>query len=564
MTGEPLVRRVAWLALLLVAALVFWPAMHAPFVYDDKLEVIGNDTIRFLDEWRAILGYNLNRPLLLYSYALNFDRFGLDPFGYHLTSLAIHGLAIGAALLLAEGVARLSGHAQPLLVGVVTAAVWGLHPMTTQGVIYITGRSESLCGLFVFAALAAWAAALLQERSPARPARAWLLRGLGLLAMLGAATSKEVGLMAPFCALAMELLLGAPASAAGMAGRLRATRWGWYLPAFLLIALGVGLRLSQGLDLIPREVDRALPVQLTTSATVWLRYVGLWLLPIGQTLFHVQADLAPGSAAGGLGIVGWVMLVVVGWAWGRRAPIAGWALCAGALLLLPSSSVAPLKETLAEHRAYLTGFAIWLPIVAGLLRWRPASVVPLVLLIAAFSASTAARSRVWASEEGLWIEATERAPASAAAWYGLGDAQRFAGRMDAAMGSYQRSIELDAGHHDARVNLGIARAELGDVGGARDAWKEALRRQPSNCKAHNNLGFLALSRQEYDEALTEFRSTLAWCPEDVRAHYGLGNLYYGPRRDAERARLHYEAVLRIEPTFSRSAEVRERLLELTW
>jgi protein O-mannosyl-transferase len=547
-----------------VAALVFWPGMRGPFVYDDKLEVIGNDTIRFLDEWRAILGYNLNRPLLLYSYALNFDRFGLDPFGYHLTSLAIHGAALGAALLLGEGVARLAGHPQPLLVAVVATALWGLHPMTTQAVIYITGRSESLCGLFVFAGLAAWAAALLQERSARQLGRAWLLRGLGLLGMLAAASSKEVGLMAPFCALSMELLLGGPASTAGWPGRLRAVRWGWYLPAFLLLGLGVGLRLSQGLDLIPQEVDRALPVQLTTSATVWLRYVGLWLVPVGQTLFHVQPDLTPTSAAGAAGILGWLLLVGLAWTWGRRAPIAAWSLCAGALLLLPSSSVAPLKETLAEHRAYLTGFAIWLPIVAGLLRWRPASVAPLVLLAAGFAVLTTGRSRVWSSEEQLWVEATTRAPSSAAAWYGLGDAQRFAGRMDAAKGSYEQSLKLDSAHNDARVNLGIARAELGDFGGARDAWKEALRLQPSNCKAHNNLGFMALSRQEYDEALTEFRSTLAWCPEDVRAHYGLGNLYYGPRRDADRARLHYEAVLRLEPTFSRSAEVRDRLLELTW
>jgi protein O-mannosyl-transferase len=562
-SGEALGRRLAWLALAALAALAYWPGLHGPFVYDDKIEVVGNDTIRFLAEWRAILSYNLNRPLLLLSYALNYAAFGLDPWGYHLTSIGIHLLGVGAALLLAEGVLRLSGHPRPLVAAVLAAGLWGLHPMGAQAVLYVTGRSESLCGAFALAGLAAWAAALSAEARGGRGGAP--LRLLGLLAMVGAMASKEVGLVAPLVAGAMELLLGpGPRGAGDRAGRLRAVRWGWYLPLVLLVALGVGLRLAQGHALLPREVDRPLGVQLTTMATVWLRYAGLWLLPLGQTLFHVQPDLRPASVPGALGVVGWIAALCFGLAWGRRDPLAAWALLGGALFLLPSSSVAPLKEAMAEHRAYLTGFFLWLPLVAlALRRWGRAA-LPVALVALGFGLATRGRSAVWADEARLWEEATARAPASADAWYGLGDAHRFAGRMDEAERAYLQALEQDPGHADARVNLGIARAELGDEAGAREAWMEALRRQPSNCKAHNNLGFLALSRRRYDEALSEFRSTLAWCPEDVRAHYGLGNLYHGPRRDPDRARLHYEAVLRLEPTFSRAAEVRERLLELTW
>jgi hypothetical protein len=57
---------------------------------------------------------------------------------------------------------------------------------------------------------------------------------------------------------------------------------------------------------------------------------------------------------------------------------------------------------------------------------------------------------------------------------------------------------------------------------------------------------------------------LAWCPEDIQAHYGLGNLYYGPIREAERAALHYEAVLYLDDSFVEAEFVRARLLELTF
>ena len=46
----------------------------------------------------------------------------------------------------------------------------------------------------------------------------------------------------------------------------------------------------------------------------------------------------------------------------RRQPAAGWALVCAALFLLPSSSFVPLKENMAEHRAYQTG--MWLALAA--------------------------------------------------------------------------------------------------------------------------------------------------------------------------------------------------------
>ena len=291
----------------------------------------------------------------------------------------------------------------------------------------------------------------------------------------------------------------------------------------------------------------------------------LWLLPVGQTLFHHVPDTSPLSLRGFGAISGWVAMVAGGVWWGRRNPLAGFALVAGALFLIPSSSFVPLKENMAEHRAYVLGLYLSLAIAwsipeSGRRRWMWAG----VLLVPVLVAATVARNQVWSSEEALWTEATQRNPEVADAWYGLGDARRFATDFGGAIAAYEEAVARDPGHLDAWNNMGIAKAQLGDPSGARAAWKSALRQDRTYCKAHGNLGGLALDQGDLDEAVMELHTTLEHCPYNANAHYRLGTLFYENRRDVRRATQHYEAVLKIDPQHSRADIVRQRLLELTW
>lgn len=558
MNTDALVRRLGWIAIAVVILWLYLPVLNAPFVYDDKIEVIGNTTIRFLQEWRAIALYNVSRALLLLSYAVNYHYSLDEPSGYHLTNIVIHTLTVGAGVLMAESIGRLARLPRPLLAALVAGALWAIHPMNTEAVTYITGRSESLCALWCFTALLCQASALLARRE-GRQAASFTWR-LGVIAAFGAAAiSKEVGAMIPASILAMEWLLGGRRAD----GR-RHIEWRWMAPFVVLIAIAIVARYHYTGQLLPREVDRPLHVQLTTQAWVWLRYIGLWLAPTGQTLYHHIPDLSVADTRGLIGWLGVGGLGAGGLAWGRRNPAAGFALLCGALYLLPSSSVVPLKESMAEHRAYQTGLWLLLALTwsipagmqkkAGIL----AGVLALPLLLA-----TQARNDVWGSEEALWQEAVDHHPEVAEAWYGLGDAQRFAQHHEQAAVSFERAVELDPKNLDAWNNLGIVRAELGDARSA-DAWRAALRISPSYCKAHNNLGSLAYREKRWDAAIAEFRSTLAHCPDSVVAHYHLGNLYAGPRFSRERAIVHFEAVLTLAPTFRFAAEARQRLLELTW
>ena len=554
-------QRLLWIALSALILIAWWGSFDAPFVYDDKVEVVGNRTIRVLERWREIGAYNRSRPLLIFSYAWNFDREGFNPVGYHLTNIGVHAAAAIAALGMLASLGRLFKVDHVLPRAFLIVSLWAVHPMVTESVTYTTGRSETLCAAFCFAAIGAWSRAAMLARGGGR---SWPWRFGGILAFVCAVLSKEVAFVVPLILVAVEW------AALGIEGvpvreRLRRPRWLWLAPLVVGLVGAVMLRLQQGGPLLPVEVRRPALVQLTTSAEVWREYLRLWILPVGQTLFHAQQDVDPASVRGVGAWLGWLGMVGGGLWLGRRRPVVGLLLLLAGLTLLPSTSVPMLKEHMGEHRSYQAGLWLLAAIGFGLPASRPrwTGGVWLVLLVGAIL-GTRARNAVWMSEIALWEEAAERSPESAEAWYGVGDARRFAKDFSGAVRAYEQSAALDPRHVDTWNNLGIAHAEVGDVNQARKAWRAALDVRPSYCKAHNNLGSLAYRFKEWEEARRELQSTLAYCPDSVVAHYLLGNIYYGPRRDKRKARIHYEAVVALDTNFDHGATVKERLLELTW
>ena len=207
MTRDGQMLRLGWMVILGLVALAYINGVHAPFVYDDRIEVVGNSTIRDLGALRSVLEYNVSRVLLILTYAWNFQSFGLDPFGYHVTNLVIHGLAVGAGISFAFRLGRRGDHPRPMRIALLTALVWAIHPMGSEGVIYITGRSESLCALFVFSALALWAEALVREKKQDVAAR--MVRTMAIVVTLFSMGTKEVAIMTPFALFAMEWMLRA-------------------------------------------------------------------------------------------------------------------------------------------------------------------------------------------------------------------------------------------------------------------------------------------------------------------------------------------------------------------
>src|SRR4051812_25937397 len=133
----------AWPILLVgvLAAVVYANALHNPFVYDDHDTVLSNRSLADLSNVRFLLVYTPFRPLVNLSYALDRFVWGIDPFGFHVTSVALHVVAsmlfcvLLQRLLRDGGTRRWSGVA-----AFAGAALFAVHPLQTEAVGYVSGR----------------------------------------------------------------------------------------------------------------------------------------------------------------------------------------------------------------------------------------------------------------------------------------------------------------------------------------------------------------------------------------------------------------------------------------
>ena len=156
--NEPLLLSIV----LSVTALVYSPALRFAFVFDDHWQLVEN---QWVQAWRFVPGYfaghvwqhlgakspdNYYRPLNFVWYRVNDALFGLHPAGWHGAAILLHVFATFLAYQVAR---RVTGRP---LVAAATALVFGIHPMRHEVVGWISGTTESLYAVFLFAAFLAY------------------------------------------------------------------------------------------------------------------------------------------------------------------------------------------------------------------------------------------------------------------------------------------------------------------------------------------------------------------------------------------------------------------------
>lgn len=195
------------LALLLTLA-AFGGGLHGGFVGDD-FAYVGRFAALPLAEWPALFardwsggvwGYPLPelRPVTALTLLLDARLWGVNPFGFRLTNLVLHAASAGLVGWLAW---RATGRS--LTAAAVAAALFVLHPVHVEPVVWITGRVDLVPTLAYLAGVVAFVR--YRDGASAR----WL--PVLWLAYAAAAFAKEFGLTLPLMLLAADLLWLRPA-----------------------------------------------------------------------------------------------------------------------------------------------------------------------------------------------------------------------------------------------------------------------------------------------------------------------------------------------------------------
>lgn len=524
-------------------------SFHGPFIYDDRMNIVENPHVRAL--WP--LSHSLSapdqsslagRPVLAFSFAISYALFGLDVRGYHAMNLAIHLVAglvlfglVRRTLLSSPLRDRIAGSATTL--AAVTAALWVVHPIQSECVTYITQRAESLAGLWYLLTLYC-----VVRAEDATRRRAWHFAAV-IACALSMAT-KEVAATAPISVLLYDAVF--LSGSIRVALKRRAPLYACLAATWLLLAalMASGPRsTSVGFDMAGLT---AWSYALTQSG-VLLHYLRLaiWPHPLcfdyDWPVAQSFRDVWPFAVA----LVALIVATIV--LYRKNRPLAFCVLWFF-LILAPTSSVVPLKESAVEYRMYLSlaGF-VGLVIIGGysiLRRQRAVRVVLALLLIAAASVGTYARNQVYRSDLSLWQDTVNKRPANAKARCALGAAFLDLGRHEKAWEQLEQARALDADDAKTHYNLGLVYAQLGRSTEAIAAYREAIRLRSNDFPPRYNLANLLMSLGRVSEAVGEYREAVRCSPDDYRGHFNLA-LALQKLGHTDGAVAEYRAVLRLKP-----------------
>src|SRR3989344_4595423 len=183
------------LFLFIVTFLLYTPSLFGQFVWDDEDFVYANTYVqqfqidKFFIE-NAIAGRggkqsNYYRPIQETIYAMEYKIVGQNPFLYHLNNNVLHALVVVVlyAVLLKIGI--------PYLTALFAVLFFAIHPVQTEAVSYISGRSDMLYVFFLGVSILFF----LKKKAE----HAWLSMFFFLLALLSKETALIGVVLLPVC-----------------------------------------------------------------------------------------------------------------------------------------------------------------------------------------------------------------------------------------------------------------------------------------------------------------------------------------------------------------------------
>ena len=335
-------------------------ALDNPFVYDDFRTVLENPSIDDVWAVQTIVYREITRPLVNFSYAVDRAIWGGSLFGYPRDQRAAACPQRAAAVPVGTADGRRPAgppggepDSRPIratVVAIATAGAFGLHPMMTEAVGYISGRSEVLCAVFFLGALLAARRWMLGE------GRVWIVAAVGLWA--GAMLSKEVAATWPLVVLGYDrvVIAGDPAAAR--------RRWRRVIGPLLGLTLLAGIGQAGGADPGRESWQRRhlLAVRVRRNGG------DAPLLP-ADDVARKPVDLPPGERARrppspqiALALLWLAAWLGTAWKLSRHEGAIALGMAWFVLLLVPSSVLVllDLGEPMAEHRVYLAAAGLFL------------------------------------------------------------------------------------------------------------------------------------------------------------------------------------------------------------
>lgn len=544
----------------LITFIAFAPALHNGFVsWDDEKNFLDNPHYRGLgvDQltwmWTTFhMGHYV--PLTWMTLGLDYLLWGMDPRGYHLTSLLIHSGNAVALFLVARRL--LASSAMPRISLTIAAAfaalLFSVHPLRVESVAWATERRDVLSLLFALLCVLSYL------RSAEQPSqRRWYWMSVVLFAC--ALLSKATVVTLPVVLLIMNVYPLQRVSFVTL--RLAALRRvSVELLPFVLLSVATIV-----LSVVALHPGAQLPLGGKIAVSMFSLCFYLWktIAPIGLSPLYEMPRVVDPVATRYLASYATAVLVTLAVvAWRNRWPALAAAWFAFLVLSLPMLGIIQNGPQIAADRyTYHSAPALAL-LAAAILNHAMSRDRTVTLRIASVAATVALvfltwrQCGVWRDSNSLWTRvlavdttsayahsaaatllfqgnrvdegleesrvATGLDPALAEAHNNFGVGLSRQGHYADAVAHFRRALDLKPSYDEARSNWGVALARLGDADGAVEQFRRALADNPDNADAHVNWGNALVRAGRFGEAIPHYAAALTIRPDDADAHLNWG------------------------------------------
>lgn len=514
-------RPLAWASLIVLTLVTYAGTYDAPFVFDDIHAIVENPGVR---NWKTLddamtapdQSSFAGRPLVNLSFALQCSDPGkLEPRPLHVVNVILH---LVNALLLFELlclVLKVIHKPQLKIWAWLVTAVWAVHPLNTEAVIYLTQRTELMVSLCMLLTCYASLRYMLAKRWY------WLITAVAACGM-GMACKENMAAI-PLLVLLMDWVLF---------GKACKTR------AWLYAGLGCTWLILLELNIDgPRSGSAGFGVSvsswhyLLTQSKVIAYYLWQLLTGMDLSIIHTIPILKHVTQTLPQALVPVTMLVLTVYGLIRRHPLA----LGGAVFFLvlgPSSSFIPIAtEVMAERRMYLPGAGVLCVLLLLIGAWlsqnksrQKTGLVLAGILLCISLCGGISRANDYKEERTLWGGAVAMYPDNPGALNGYGFSFLRQGDHVTAQPYFERAVKALDHFPEAHDNLGVCYMNSGELEKARVQFEKAIAIEPRMAKPHNNLGITFAKLGQINESIGAFNQAIACDPTMAAAHLNMGML----------------------------------------
>lgn len=536
--------------IIVLGSIVYSNSVNGKFIWDDQYLVKDNPYIKNWINIVKIFTVNMGsattdmsisyRPLQTFTFMIDYSLWELNTKGYHLMNILLHILVALAFWWLTNILFK------DKLLSLFAGVLFIVHPIHTEAIAYISGRSDPLATLFILLCLIFYIK-YLDLNSKSTYTLMILSCALSLL-------SKESSLVIPILLLVYHFTFK------------RRIKFNTFAPLLCIALLYFVLRFRvlKSMPIFISSFDIAFN-NLPGFFVATLNYIRLLFLPFNLHMEYGNEFFQFSDYRVITGMFITLSLLIYAFKLRNRNQILTFSVLWFFLALLPVSNIfAPLTFYMSEHYLYLPSMGFFIIIAYGLsyiykIRKNRVFAISIVMsLLIVSSYATLKQNNYWQDPISFYEKTLKYAPNSLRINNNLGFTYNELREYQKAIKPLKKVIEIDPNYIPAYINLGNTYFNIGKIEEAISLYNKAIKINPHSANPHYNLGIVYDHLNNRKEAIKAYKRAIKVVPHYVKAHNKLAKAYYADKQ-YDLAIKHNNRVLelgyKVDPEFLRLLEL---------